>query len=166
MVGRQISVEEARVREILSEVKDPEIPVLTVEDMGIIRSVEVIDRKVCVTITPTYSGCPAMDEISSDIRKALEKAGYHAEVKSVLSPAWSSLWISEQGRKKMEAYGIAAPLEAVSDKRALMGEARIVKCTHCGSLNTRLISPFGSTACKALFQCNDCLEPFDYFKCI
>lgn len=166
MVERIISSEEDNVRAILSEVKDPEIPVLTVEDMGIIRSVEVNNREVKVKITPTYSGCPAMDEIATDIRKALEAAGYHAKVESVLSPPWSSLWISAEGRRKMEEYGIAAPMEAVADKRALTGEAKVVKCTHCGSLNTRLISPFGSTACKALFQCNDCLEPFDYFKCI
>lgn len=166
MVEHFFSPEEHKVREILAEVKDPEIPVLTVEDMGIIRSVEVSGQRVTVTITPTYSGCPAMDEIAADIRKALENAGYQADVKSVLSPPWSSLWISEAGRRKMEQYGIAAPLEAVADKRALTGEAKVVKCTHCGSMNTRLISPFGSTACKALFQCNDCLEPFDYFKCI
>lgn len=163
---KNFSPEEFRVRRILSEVKDPEIPVLTVEDMGIIRSVEVSENKVKVKITPTYSGCPAMDEIAADIRKALQSEGYEAEVESVLSPPWSSLWISEEGRKKMEEYGIAAPLEAVADKKALLGESKVVKCTHCGSLNTRLISPFGSTACKALFQCNDCLEPFDYFKCI
>ena len=163
---KNFSSEEFRIRRILSEVKDPEIPVLTVEDMGIIRSVDVDGKRVKVKITPTYSGCPAMDEIAADIRKALQSEGYEAEVESVLSPPWSSLWISEEGRKKMEEYGIAAPLEEVADKKALLGEARVVKCTHCGSLNTRLISPFGSTACKALFQCNDCLEPFDYFKCI
>lgn len=166
MVERYLSEEEGRVRTILAQVKDPEIPVLTVEDMGIIRSVEITGQVVTVKITPTYSGCPAMDEIAADICKALESAGYQAEVKSVLSPPWSSLWISEVGRRKLEEYGIAAPLEAVADKRALTGEARVVKCTRCGSQNTRLISPFGSTACKALFQCNDCLEPFDYFKCI
>ena len=166
MVKKDISPEGLKIREILSRVKDPEIPVLSVEDMGIIRSVEQDGLRVTVTITPTYSGCPAMDEIASDLRKALEAEGYEAEVKSVLSPPWSSLWISEEGRKKMEAYGIAAPLEEVADKKALLGEARVVKCTHCGSLNTRLVSPFGSTACKALFQCKDCLEPFDYFKCI
>lgn len=166
MVKPDISPEERIIRQILSDVKDPEIPVLSVEDMGIIRSVEVDGSRVKVKITPTYSGCPAMDEIAADIRKALESEGFHPEVESVLSPAWSSLWISEEGRKKMEEYGIAAPLEAVADKKALLGEAKVVKCTHCGSLNTRLISPFGSTACKALFQCNDCLEPFDYFKCI
>lgn len=163
---KNLSPEEFRIRRILSEVKDPEIPVLTVEDMGIIRSVEVNGNNVIVKITPTYSGCPAMDEIATDIRKALQSEGYSVEIESVLSPPWSSLWISEEGRKKMEEYGIAAPMEAVADKKALLGEAKMVKCTHCGSMNTRLVSPFGSTACKALFQCNDCLEPFDYFKCI
>jgi ring-1,2-phenylacetyl-CoA epoxidase subunit PaaD len=166
MVEHFLSPEEQKVREILSEVKDPEIPVLSVADMGIIRGIEMDGQRVHVKITPTYSGCPAMDEISADIRKALTSAGYEPSVESVLSPPWSSLWISPEGRRKMEAYGIAAPLEAVADKRALTGESRIVKCTHCGSMNTRLISPFGSTACKALFQCRDCLEPFDYFKCI
>jgi len=166
MVEKSIAEGEARIREILATVKDPEIPVLTVEDMGIIRGIELEGLQVKVKITPTYSGCPAMDEIAADIRKALLAEGFEPEVVSVLSPPWSSLWISKEGRRKMEVYGIAAPLEEVADKRALMGEKRVVKCTHCGSMNTRLVSPFGSTACKALFQCNDCLEPFDYFKCI
>jgi ring-1,2-phenylacetyl-CoA epoxidase subunit PaaD len=158
--------EESEVRKILSSVTDPEIPVLTIDDLGIIREINVSGKNVKVTITPTYSGCPAMDHITSDIKLALAEAGYIPEVVSVLSTAWSSLWISENGRKKMEAYGIAAPLEATADKKALIGGQKIVKCTRCGSINTRLISQFGSTACKALFQCNDCLEPFDYFKCI
>lgn len=166
MVEHFISPEEQKINAILAGVTDPEIPVLTVAEMGIIRGIEMNGQQVKVKITPTYSGCPAMDEIASDIRKALENAGYEAMVESVLSPPWSSQWITAEGRRKLEAYGIAAPMEPVADKRALTGEARMVKCTHCGSLNTRLISPFGSTACKALFQCNDCLEPFDYFKCI
>jgi ring-1,2-phenylacetyl-CoA epoxidase subunit PaaD len=160
------AVENKKILEILSTVTDPEIPVLTVEDMGILRSIKWKDGKVLVTITPTYSGCPAMDHISADIKTTLKDAGYEAEVVSVLSPAWSSLWISENGRKKMEAYGIAPPLEETADKKALLGGQRIVKCTHCGSTNTRMVSQFGSTACKALFQCNHCQEPFDYFKCI
>jgi ring-1,2-phenylacetyl-CoA epoxidase subunit PaaD len=107
-----------------------------------------------------------MDHIADDIRKTLTEAGFKPEVKLVLDPPWSSLWISEEGRKKMEAYGIAPPLEPTSDKKALLGQKRIVRCTHCGSTNTQMISQFGSTACKALFRCEDCLEPFDYFKCI
>lgn len=134
--------------------------------MGIVRDVQVSDREVAVTITPTYSGCPAMDTIADDVKTALKGAGYEPSVKLVLSPAWTTDWISEAGRKKMEAYGIAAPLEATADKNALLNGARIVKCTRCGSTNTRLVSQFGSTACKALFQCDDCKEPFDYFKCL
>jgi len=161
-----INQTETVVREILSTVTDPEIPVLTIEDMGIIREINILGKSVKVIITPTYSGCPAMDHIATDIKTALKNAGYEPEVISILSPPWSSLWISENGRKKMEAYGIAAPLDATADKKALIGGQKIVKCTRCSSTNTRLISQFGSTACKALFQCNDCLEPFDYFKCI
>jgi len=161
-----INQTETVVREILSTVTDPEIPVLTIEDMGIIREINIHGKSVKVIITPTYSGCPAMDHIATDIKTALKNAGYEPEVISILSPPWSSLWISENGRKKMEAYGIAAPLDATADKKALIGGQKIVKCTRCSSTNTRLISQFGSTACKALFQCNDCLEPFDYFKCI
>ena len=156
----------ADIRAILSGVNDPEIPVLTIEDLGIVRNIELHGKEVLITITPTYSGCPAMDTISDDIRLALQNAGYQPTIKSVLSPAWSSLWISEAGRQKMEQYGIAPPLNATSDKKALLHGERIVKCTHCGSTNTKMISQFGSTACKALFQCSDCLEPFDYFKCI
>ena len=161
-----VSQDEIKVREILSSVTDPEIPVLTIEDLGIIREINVSGSTVKVTITPTYSGCPAMDHIATDIKTALNDAGFVAEVISVLSPPWSSLWISDNGRKKMEAYGIAAPLNATADKKAIIGGAKVIKCTRCGSTNTRMISQFGSTACKALFQCNDCLEPFDYFKCI
>lgn len=156
----------SKIQEILSSVTDPEIPVLTIEDLGVIRNIELNGNEVLVTITPTYSGCPAMDVIGDDIKKALKMAGYEPTVKLVLSPAWTTDWISESGRKKMEAYGIAAPLEATADKKALLHGARVVKCTHCGSTNTRLISQFGSTACKALFQCDDCKEPFDYFKCL
>jgi len=159
-------VSQNQIRKILASVTDPEIPVLTVEDMGIIRNIEISGNHVKVTITPTYSGCPAMDHISTDIKKAIQEAGFEPEVISVLSPPWSSLWISENGRRKMEVYGIAPPMEPTSDKKALLHGERIVKCTHCGSTNTKMISQFGSTACKALFQCQDCLEPFDYFKCI
>ena len=135
-------------------------------DMGVVRDVQVQGDKVKVDITPTYSGCPAMDMIATEIKATLDQAGYQTEVKLVLSPAWTTDWITEHGRQKLEAYGIAAPLEESADKQALMGAKRQVKCTRCGSMNTRLVSPFGSTACKALFQCNDCLEPFDYFKCL
>lgn len=135
-------------------------------DMGIVREVEANGNKVKIKITPTYSGCPAMDVIGDDIIRLLKKSGYEAEVKLVLAPAWTTDWITEVGRKKLEEYGIAAPLDASADKKALLGEKRMVTCTNCGSKNTTMVSQFGSTACKALFKCIDCLEPFDYFKCL
>ena len=135
-------------------------------DMGVVRSAVVENKKVKVEITPTYSGCPAMDVIGDDIKKALNEAGYQAEVDLILHPAWTTDWITPRGRQALEDYGIAAPLGETADKEALLGNKRIVKCTHCGSTNTRLVSQFGSTACKAQFQCEDCQEPFDYFKCL
>jgi len=152
---------------ILDEVADPEIPVLTILDMGVVRYAKLIDdNKVYIKITPTYSGCPAMDVIEEDINKAFKKAGFEVQVDLVLTPAWTTDWISEEGREALEKYGIAPPLDAHADKEALLGNKRIVKCTLCGSQNTKLVSQFGSTACKALFKCEDCQEPFDYFKCL
>lgn len=151
---------------ILQKVSDPEIPVLSILDLGIVRSAELNGKKATVEITPTYSGCPAMDVIGDDIKIALKQAGYEPSVKLILSPAWSSDWITERGRKALEDYGIAAPLDATADKRALLGEEQVVKCPQCGSTNTHLVSQFGSTACKALFKCDNCQEPFDYFKCL
>ena len=154
------------IQSALVQLSDPEIPVLSIMDMGIVRSVEVNEKDVFIKITPTYSGCPAMDTIATDIKLALDKLGYQTTVKLVLAPAWTTDWITENGRKQLEQYGIAAPLDAQADKRALIDGERIVACTNCGSTNTKMISQFGSTACKALFQCDDCLEPFDYFKCL
>lgn len=151
---------------ILEKISDPEIPVLSIMDMGVVRSAVVENKKVKVEITPTYSGCPAMDVIGDDIKKALNEAGFQAEIDLILHPAWTTDWITPRGRKALENYGIAAPLSETADKEALLGNKRIVKCTHCGSTNTRLVSQFGSTACKAQFQCEDCQEPFDYFKCL
>ncbi len=150
---------------ILEQVSDPEIPVLSIMDMGVVRSASISNNIVKVEITPTYSGCPAMDVIGDDIKKALQDAGYASEIDLILHPAWTTDWITPRGRKALEVYGIAAPLEAEADKDVLLNGKRIVKCTNCGSQNTRLISQFGSTACKAQFQCADCQEPFDYFKC-
>ena len=151
---------------ILDQVSDPEIPVLTILDMGVVRYAKLIDDIVEIKITPTYSGCPAMDVIADDIKSAFKKAGYETNIELILSPAWTTDWISEEGREALEKYGIAPPLEAVADKEALLGNKKLVKCTNCGSQNTKLISQFGSTACKALFQCDECHEPFDYFKCL
>ncbi|MEX1188425.1 MAG: 1,2-phenylacetyl-CoA epoxidase subunit PaaD [Bacteroidia bacterium] len=157
---------EEELRGILNGVSDPEIPVLTVLQMGVVRSARIINGKAVIKITPTYSGCPAMDVIGEDITKALKNEGFDADVELVLSPAWTTDWINKEGREALEKYGIAAPLEADADKDALLGNKRIVKCPQCGSTNTVLVSQFGSTACKALFKCEDCLEPFDYFKCL
>jgi ring-1,2-phenylacetyl-CoA epoxidase subunit PaaD len=151
---------------ILETVSDPEIPVLSIMEMGVVRSAKIVDNVVEVTITPTYSGCPAMDVIGDDIKKALKDAGYESKINLVLSPAWTTDWITPKGRKALERYGIASPLEPEADKDALLGNKKLVRCPQCGSFNTKLISQFGSTACKAFFQCQDCLEPFDYFKCL
>jgi ring-1,2-phenylacetyl-CoA epoxidase subunit PaaD len=155
-----------KLLEILDSVSDPEIPVLSIMEMGVVRAATVVDGIVEVVITPTYSGCPAMDVIGDDIKSAFQKAGYEAKVELVLAPAWTTDWITPKGRQALEKYGIAAPLDAEADKEALVGNKKLVKCPQCGSLNTKLISQFGSTACKAFFQCEDCKEPFDYFKCL
>jgi ring-1,2-phenylacetyl-CoA epoxidase subunit PaaD len=145
-------------------VVDPEIPVLTIADLGVLRAIEVRDGRVEVMITPTYSGCPAMNMIALDIEMALAKAGIdEVLVRTVLSPAWTTDWLSEDGRRKLLAYGIAPPVPA-SGRRALFGAENIV-CPHCGSDATERLAEFGSTACKALWRCRSCREPFDYFKC-
>jgi ring-1,2-phenylacetyl-CoA epoxidase subunit PaaD len=156
----------ARAREAVEQVCDPEIPVLTIADLGVLRSVDVAaDGTVEVTITPTYSGCPAMDVIGFEVKAALLKAGIDkARVRQVLSPAWTTDWMREAGRAKLRAYGIAPPA-ARSSRRALFGEESIA-CPHCRSQQTEKVSEFGSTACKALWRCKTCREPFDYFKCI
>jgi len=151
---------------ILEKVSDPEIPVLSILEMGVVRSATLKNKHAEVKITPTYSGCPAMDVIGDDIRRALKKEGYTSEVELVLSPAWTTDWITAKGRKALEDYGIAAPLGAEADKAVLLEGKRMVVCPQCQSKNTRMVSQFGSTACKAQFQCDDCQEPFDYFKCL
>ena len=152
--------------EILETVSDPEIPVLSIMEMGVVRSAKIVNGIVEIEITPTYSGCPAMDVISDDLKSAFKQNGYEAKVDLILSPAWTTDCITPKGRAALEQYGIASPLSAEADAAALLGNKKVVKCPQCGSLNTKLVSQFGSTACKALFQCEDCLEPFDYFKCL
>jgi ring-1,2-phenylacetyl-CoA epoxidase subunit PaaD len=152
---------------ILEEVNDPEVPVLSVIDLGIVREVNVRDQEVEVVITPTYSGCPAMDVISMDIRIALLRRGYkQIRIRTVLTPAWTTEWMSERGKEKLREYGIAppTPLQQVCHTKLFHREEAIA-CPRCQSYHTRLISEFGSTACKALYRCEDCREPFDYFKC-
>lgn len=150
----------------LEEVYDPEVPVLTVVDLGVIRSVTLADDLCTILITPTYSGCPAMKVIEEDIIAKLNEKGIpNVKVELTLSPAWTTDWISENGKNKLREYGIAPPENEV-DKSVLFAEQTVVPCPRCGSKNTRMVSQFGSTACKAHYQCNDCLEPYDYFKCL
>ncbi|MBL7942539.1 MAG: phenylacetate-CoA oxygenase subunit PaaJ [Flavobacteriales bacterium] len=153
---------------LLSEVTDPEIPVLDIVSMGIVRGVEVNpEGHVVVTITPTYSGCPAMRTIEEDIAEVLkEKEISDFEIKTVLSPAWTTDWITAEAREKLRATGIAPPEGTSADKSLLMGKSRDIACPRCGSRHTTMVSQFGSTACKSLYKCDDCKEPFDYFKCI
>lgn len=154
----------SRLHEIASRVTDPEIPVLTIADLGILRDVTAgREGTVVVTITPTYSGCPAMDVIEQDLQAVFAAEGYgKVVVDRVLSPAWSTDWITDEGKVKLEEYGIAPPTGRGHRGTVTLGMT--VKCPRCHSLNTREISRFGSTSCKALYSCKDCLEPFDYFK--
>jgi ring-1,2-phenylacetyl-CoA epoxidase subunit PaaD len=159
-------VTEKEIWAYLEEVADPEIPVLTIVDLGIVRGVKIDGDHVQVTITPTYTGCPAMKLIEDLIKETLSSKGInHVGVDLVISPAWTTDWLSESGKNKLREYGIAPPENEV-DKSVLFSKPTVVPCPRCGSENTRMISLFGSTACKAQYQCNDCLEPFDYFKCL
>jgi len=159
----------AKVWHLLAEVEDPEVPVLSILDLGIVRGVKVADDgHITVTITPTYSGCPAMSAIATDIRLRLLAEGYtQVTISTQLSPAWTTDWLTAAGRRKLEEYGIAAPVPgtATGHELRLFGLETAVRCPQCQSTNTRLLNQFGSTACKALYQCQDCREPFDYFKC-
>ena len=154
----------ASILKLLETVTDPEIPVLTIKDIGILRNVAISQNTVTVTITPTYSGCPAMDRIRSDILETLAEAGYSdAQVDMQLSPAWTTDWMTEQGREKLRQYGIAPPSNC-RQSDPLQPLEMVVFCPRCNSADTKLISQFGSTSCKALYRCTQCLEPFDYFK--
>ena len=142
-----------RIWNLLKDIPDPEIPIITIADLGILRDVEIRDDKVIVSITPTYSGCPAMKAISQDIIAKLKESGIEGvQIKTVFSPVWTTDWINDKAKEKLRAYGIAPPTSSVH-------------CPRCNSSNVEKISQFGSTACKALYRCLDCQEPFDYFKC-
>ena len=157
---------EEEIWKILEEVKDPEVPVLSVLDLGIIRLVEVNNDRIDITITPTYSGCPAMDVISMDIRLKLIEKGYrNVNIRQQLSPAWTTDWMSEEGKEKLRSFGIAPPNPKQQFCREEMFAEEAVQCPHCSSHHTELVSQFGSTACKAMYRCLDCREAFDYFKC-
>jgi ring-1,2-phenylacetyl-CoA epoxidase subunit PaaD len=159
------SAAQARAWAAAAAVVDPEIPVLTIADLGVLRAVRVEADVVEAIITPTYSGCPAMAAIAVDINTALAKAGFaRCKITTVVSPAWTTDFMTEEGRAKLREFGIAPPSGKAS-RRALFGEEQ-VDCPRCGSACTTRVSEFGSTACKALYRCDACREPFDYFKCI
>jgi ring-1,2-phenylacetyl-CoA epoxidase subunit PaaD len=161
-------IDSSQIWEALKEVTDPEIPVLNVVEMGVLRNVVKSDTGVWnISITPTYSGCPAMKTIEEDIAEVLNELKIGAfEIVTVLHPPWTTDWLTDEARLKLEQYGIAPPQKGSADKSLLMGRIRNVKCPRCGSEQTSMISQFGSTACKSLYKCESCLEPFDYFKCI
>lgn len=158
-----------KVWQWLDDIPDPEIPVISVIDLGIVRDVAWEGATCIVTVTPTYSGCPAMPQIHGQIREALEQHGVDVEVRTQLSPAWTTDWMTPRGKDRLAGYGIAPPAQKVIDisgisRRRSPVRAPEVPCPHCGSVHTRVASQFGSTSCKALYRCDDCHEPFDYFK--
>lgn len=167
---RPTTAAEAELWDLAATVPDPEIPVISIADLGILRGARFEGSTAVITITPTYSGCPAMDRITSDVKEALLGAGYDdSKVELVLHPAWSTDWMTEQGRDQLREYGIAPPARR-TDKagsrvvKLTLGMPEVIACPQCSSTNTRKLSHFGSTSCKSLHNCMDCLEPFDYFK--
>jgi ring-1,2-phenylacetyl-CoA epoxidase subunit PaaD len=164
-MNSQISRES--ILKLLSEIPDQEIPVINIDELGILRDVKLESDLCTVVITPTYTGCPAMKVIEDDIKIKLKEAGIkNIKVELVYSPAWTTDWISDEAKEKLRAYGIAPPEHTSFDKGSLTGKKRNLACPQCSSEDVKMISQFGSTACKALFKCNGCLETFDYFKCI
>lgn len=148
-----------QIRSLISTIPDPEIPVITITDLGILRSVEVNNDKVTVSITPTYSGCPAMKAISDNITEVLHDNGMNnVEVKTIFFPVWTTDWMTDDAKERLRKYGISPPGKIASGDRQ-------IACPRCGSKDVKLVSQFGSTACKALYKCISCLEPFDHFKC-
>jgi len=162
----ETTAQEQHAWNVAAAVLDPEVPAVTVADLGILRSIEMTgDQRVTVKVTPTYSGCPAVLAIEKAIAAALTDAGFQPSIERVLSPAWTTEWITDAGREKLRRYGIAPPVAASKSVRSLFGNT-VVACPRCESSSTTRVSEFGSTACKALYKCDDCHEPFDYFKCI
>ena len=161
-----VALQARRAWAAAAAVLDPEVPAVTVAELGILRAVDIDDQgRAVAQVTPTYSGCPAVLAIELAIEAALRQAGFDPVIERVLAPAWTTDWITEAGRKKLRAYGIAPPVVGSSSKRALFGEITVA-CPRCASTQTSKLSEFGSTACKAQYRCNACHEPFDYFKCI
>ena len=161
------TIDKKTIYSYLGEINDPEVPVLSIIDLGIVRDVKMTKEELEVIVTPTYTGCPAMDMITATIKIQLATLGFKkVRVTQALSPAWTTEWMSDEGKRKLKEYGIAPPnpKQQVCDQN-LFAAAEAVQCPRCDSYHTHRISEFGSTACKALYQCDDCKEPFDYFKC-
>jgi ring-1,2-phenylacetyl-CoA epoxidase subunit PaaD len=151
---------------MLSFIPDPEIPVVSIKEIGMLRDVILTENGYEIILTPTYTGCPAMGIIEEDILKVLNGNGVSpVKVKLVYSPAWTTDWMSKEAKEKMRMYGIAPPIKSACNKWVEFGKSEMIKCPYCNSLNTSVISQFGSTACKALYKCDNCKEPFEYFKC-
>ncbi len=163
--GRPVDAASAAAWDVAARVADPEVPVLTIADLGVLRSVRSDGRRAEVVLTPTYSGCPAIEQMRDDVILELTAAGYErVDVSFTLSPAWTTDWMSEDGRAKLERYGIAPPNGSAPVRRGPIPVLLGVKCPRCASLHTREVSRYGSTSCKALYECLDCREPFDFFK--
>ncbi|MHB8259908.1 MAG: 1,2-phenylacetyl-CoA epoxidase subunit PaaD [Bacteroidia bacterium] len=158
---------EQSILAFLKEIPDPEIPVISIVDLGVIRKINIQPTSIEIEITPTYSGCPAMKQMEDDIVSTLKQKGIeNIRIKMIYAPAWTSDWLSADAKERLRKYGIAPPQESTSDKSFITGKVKQIICPRCGSLHTEMVSQFGSTACKALYRCKDCFEPFDYFKCI
>lgn len=162
-----ISLSIDEIRNLLSQIPDPEIPVITIADLGILREISIQDNTCIISITPTYSGCPAIKMIEDEIIKKFRENGVeNVKINMVYHPAWTTDWINDEAKEKLRIYGIAPPEKSTVNKSSLMSETKEIACPQCRSKNTEMISQFGSTACKALYRCKDCKEAFDYFKCI
>jgi ring-1,2-phenylacetyl-CoA epoxidase subunit PaaD len=160
------TIQKEDIYNILEQVSDPEVPVLSIIDLGVVRDVLISENALEIVITPTYTGCPAMDMIEVNIKAMLQDHGFEeVSVRTILSPAWTTDWLSEAGKQKLQDYGIAPPQGSSKSKRALFSEDSGIICPQCKSTDTEMISQFGSTACKAQYKCKNCEEPFDYFKC-
>ena len=155
------------IKKVISNIPDPEIPVISIKELGVLRNVFYQEDSLKVVITPTYSGCPAMDRFQKDIVEKLELLKVKSyEIKMQFDPAWTTDWITEEAKEKLRNYGIAPPAHKTKDKNILLGKKQMVECPRCKTKETELVSQFGSTACKAMYRCISCLEPFEYFKCL
>ena len=155
------------IKKVISEIPDPEIPVISIKELGVLRNIFYEEDSLKVVITPTYSGCPAMDRFQKDIIEKLEVLKVtNYEIKMQFDPAWTTDWITDEAKEKLREYGIAPPAHKTKDKNILLGKKQMVECPRCKTKETELVSQFGSTACKAMYRCISCLEPFEYFKCL